>query len=60
MQPKETDSGAGTGVSREEKVGPIRDPGNGGGRDLEQWEAQCSPGWRQLGRQVRSVPCLGN
>lgn len=28
MQPKETDSGAGTGVSREEKVGPVHAPSN--------------------------------
>uniref|UniRef100_A0A8C5P513 Dynein axonemal heavy chain 17 n=1 Tax=Jaculus jaculus TaxID=51337 RepID=A0A8C5P513_JACJA len=34
MQPKETDSGAGTGVSREEKASPSCPPQNGRGRGL--------------------------
>lgn len=37
MQPKETDSGAGTGVSREEKVGPVHVPGNRDKQGLERW-----------------------
>uniref|UniRef100_A0A8C5LC16 Dynein axonemal heavy chain 17 n=1 Tax=Jaculus jaculus TaxID=51337 RepID=A0A8C5LC16_JACJA len=36
MQPKETDSGAGTGVSREEKASPSCPPQNGRGR-AENW-----------------------
>jgi hypothetical protein len=69
MQPKETDAGAGTGVSREEKVGPFPNSPpteRGQGRWGGEASAQCSQGlvsslaWgtRNSGRQVRSTNWL--
>lgn len=58
MQPKETDSGAGTGVSREEKAGPLPSfPGAVEGQGLEPGVALISLGtWAPVGTTLGSHP----